>query len=303
MTAAALTGELFVDAVRAAIQAPSMLNSQPWRFRRTRSGMEVLVDEKRKLPVADPTGWAARVACGAATANATLALAAGGVQVDVVLCPDAANQEVVARLVPTDARPATPREEALYAAITHRYSDRHPFEEEQVPAETRIALRAVAREQGAWLELLMGEVPVCLVAEIVRAAESARMRDPAYVHEVDSWVHAPGALDGIAIEADGSVLHGQVYEPDPLVAVLGTARDTVRDQLVAGVAMEYVLLTATNAGLAASLLSRPIEVSAAREELRRGLGRHGVPQIVARLGYGRPSLPTARRPVSEVIEA
>ena len=111
MTGAALSGELFGAAVRAAIQAPSMLNSQPWRFRRTRAGMEVLVDEKRKLPVADPTGWAARVACGAATANAALALAAAGVQVDVLLCPDSADQEVVARLVPTDTRPPTPREE------------------------------------------------------------------------------------------------------------------------------------------------------------------------------------------------
>jgi hypothetical protein len=302
MTGAALSRELFVDAVRAAIRAPSILNSQPWRFRRTGAGMEVLVDEKRKLPVADPTGWAARVACGAATANATLALAASGVQVDVLLCPDAADQEVVARLVPAATRPPTPREAALYAAIRHRHSDRHPFEETAVPAESRIALRTAAREHGAWLELLMGEVPVCLVAEIVRAADTARLRDAAYVHEVDFWVREPGAVEGIVIEADGSVLHGQVYEQDPLVAVLGTARDTVRDQLVAGIALEYVLLTATNAGLATSLLSRPIEVSAAREELRRGLGRHGVPQIVVRLGYGRPSLPTARRPVNEAID-
>ena len=63
-----------------------------------------------------------------------------------------------------------------------------------------------------------------------------------------------------------------------------------------------MLLTATEHHLAVSLLSQPIEVPAAREQLRRGLGRLGIAQMVLRIGYGRPGYPTRRRPASDVID-
>nr|BFE73767.1 hypothetical protein GCM10020092_070680 [Actinoplanes digitatis] len=53
-----------------------------------------------------------------------------------------------------------------------------------------------------------------------------------------------------------------------------------------------MLLTATDAGLATSMLSQPIEVPAARDQLRRALGRSGVPQLALRFGYGHPGRPT-----------
>ncbi|HWB35359.1 MAG TPA: nitroreductase, partial [Rugosimonospora sp.] len=74
-----LDAALFRTAVQAAILAPSMHNYQPWRFRHADVGLEVSADPARQLTVADPRGWAARLACGAAAANASLALAAEGV--------------------------------------------------------------------------------------------------------------------------------------------------------------------------------------------------------------------------------
>lgn len=313
--------DLFLSAVRAAVQAPSMLNSQPWRYRHVHDGMEVLADHSRQLRAADPTGWAVRMACGSAAANAALALAVAGIQVDVRLRPDPAQPDVLARLVPTGARPPTPRESALYAAIPRRHSNRNPFAEAPVPPEVRTALRAAAQEHGAWLELLVGRGPLALVAEIVRAADASLSRDPEYIVDVASWSGRESrSVEGVPVDAAGLApaghdllamrdLGGQAradgrdYEADPLIAVLGTAGDTVHDQLVAGVALQHVLLTATDAGLAASLLSQPIEVPAARDQLRRGLGRYGIPQMVARIGYGQPSLHAARRPVTDVIDA
>jgi hypothetical protein len=317
---APLCEDLFLDAVRAAVRAPSMLNSQPWRFRLTGDGIEIRADPDRQLRIADPTGWGTRLACGAAAANAELALAAGGVQVDVRLRPEPGRPEVLARLVPVGTRPPTPRQSELHAAIPRRHSNRDPFAEAPVPAEARTALRAAAQDHGAWLELLVGRGPLALIAEIVRAADTALSRDPAYLAEVGAWsgrgadsaegvpAHAAGlapaphdllALRDLGGQARGT---GREYETDPLVAVLGTAGDTAHDHLVAGYALEYVLLAATDAGLAASLLSQPIEVPAARDQLRRGLSRFGTPQIVARIGYGQPTLPSARRPLADVID-
>jgi hypothetical protein len=86
------------------------------------------------------------------------------------------------------------------------------------------------------------------------------------------------------------------------VAVLGTPADSQRDQLVAGLALQRVLLTITGSGLAASMLSQPIEVDSARERLRIALGRYGAPQMVLRIGYGQPGFPTPRRDAQDVID-
>ena len=50
------------------------------------------------------------------------------------------------------------------------------------------------------------------------------------------------------------------------------------------------------------MFSQPIEVPSAREQLRAAVGRRGIPQMVLRLGFGRPGQPTPRRPVNEVLE-
>jgi hypothetical protein len=95
---------------------------------------------------------------------------------------------------------------------------------------------------------------------------------------------------------------GRDFEPEPLVAILGTNGDSLGDQLKAGYALQRVLLTLTDLGLAASMLSQPIEVPAAREQLRLALGRYGTPQMVLRIGYGQPGITTPRRDPSEVID-
>src|SRR5690606_9818520 len=95
---------------------------------------------------------------------------------------------------------------------------------------------------------------------------------------------------------------GHNPETHPLVAVLGTVADTPADQVHAGQILQRVLLTATDDGLAASMISQPVEVETAREQLRLALGRSGPPQMVLRIGYGVPGAPTPRRPVDEVID-
>jgi nitroreductase len=307
-------------AVTAAVRAPSMHNSQPWRFRLRDGGIELLVDPQRRLPVGDPTGWAARMGCGAAVFNLRLALAVAGTPADVHLQPYLAEPEVVARLTPARPRPATPTEQALYAAIPHRHSNRAPFWPTPVPADVRWRLREAARAEGAWLEMVIGPAAVGAFAEIAHSANRVLNRDPAYRAEIARWVRHGEAPDGVPVAAGGPVAEphdllpqrpfgvhtrapGRDFEPEPLVAVLGMPGDTAVDQITAGQAMQRVLLTATDARLAVSLLSQPIEVPAAREQLRLALGRSGRPQIAMRIGYGQPGWPTPRRDVAEVIDA
>jgi nitroreductase len=313
-----LDREILLDAVRAAILAPSMHNSQPWRFRLAGDGLEIWADRGRQLPVADRSGWAVGIACGAAATNAQLALGAAGVGTQLRLRPEPGRPDLLVRLVATARRPPTPREVALCRAIPDRHSNREPFTDKPVPADARAALRGAAADRGAWLELLVGRVPLALVAEITAAADTVLRADETYRRELAEWSgREAGTGHGIPLAAAGLAPAGhdllamrdfggtrrpeRDFESDPLVAVLGTAGDTPYDHLVAGVALQQVLLTATEAGLAASLLSQPIEVPAAREQLRLGLGRYGSPQMLARIGYGWPATASPRRPVSDVI--
>jgi len=319
MTIQTLDRAVFLAAVEAAVRAPSLHNTQPWRFRLRDGALEVLADQRRRLPAADPNGWALRIACGAAIFNARLAFAVAGCPAEVRLRPDPMQPDLLARLTPGPGRPATPDEKHLHAAIPLRHTNRQPFAPEPVPAEVRRYLVAAARAEGAWLDLLVGRGPLAVVAEVVRAADTTLIRDSAYRRELEDWSRRTEADDGVPLDAGGPSPEpqdllamrdfggppraaGRDYESDPLVAVLGVAGDAPRDQLAAGQALQRVLLTATEHRLAVSLLSQPIEVPAARERLRGGLHRHGAPQMVLRIGYGRPGYPTRRRPVADVID-
>jgi nitroreductase len=305
-------------AAAAGIRAPSLHNTQPWRFRLHDGAVEVLADRSRQLPVSDRTGWALRIACGAATFNARLALAVRGTPADVTLLPHGAGPDVVARLTPATPRPPTYAEQALAAAIPRRYSNRKPFWPDPVPSAARAELLAAARVEGAWLDLLVGMVPLAAFAEIAHSADRVLRRDPLYQAELMQWSHTDDAPDGVPVSAGAPAAEqqdllphrdfadrrrapGRDFEPEPLVAVLGTRGDVPMDQLVAGQALQRVLLTVVDLGLAGSMISQPIEVPAARDQLRLSLRRTGLPQMALRIGYGRPGRVSPRRALDDVL--
>ena len=176
-----------------------------------------------------------------------------------------------------------------------------------------------ARAEGAWLDLLIGPPALATVAELIHTADRILNNDEAYLAEArvvdaaqscatdgvpsDTGGPAPDSRDLLARRDFGGPPRapGHDYETDLLVGVLGSSADSPLDDLIAGQALQSVLLTATSAGLVASLMSQPIDVPRVREQLRIGLRRYGPPQILLRAGYGVPGSPTRRRPTSEVL--
>src|SRR5689334_11811216 len=74
----------------AAVAAPSIHNSQPWRFRLHMGAVDVLLDRERQMHVADPSGRELTLSVGAAVFNLRVAMLAGGRQPILTTWPDPA---------------------------------------------------------------------------------------------------------------------------------------------------------------------------------------------------------------------
>jgi nitroreductase len=305
--------------VRTAALAPSLHNSQPWRFRLTDGGIEVYADRTRQLEVLDPSGRELLVSVGAAVFTLRLAIRREGRIPSADILPDPARPDLVA-LVRTGA-PAEPSTAALELAeaIAHRHTNRRPFRPAVVPADVVEELRAAAEREGAGLTVA-GPAERTIITGLARAAEQRLRARGEYRAELERWTRPePGRRDGIpplavgpwdALERlpmrDFGLVHPQprrraeAFEPYPTIVVLTTPGDGPADWVRAGQALQRVLLTATRRHLATTPISQPVEIPAIREALSNArAGRWA--QMVIRLGYGAPAAATPRRPLTQIL--
>jgi nitroreductase len=296
--------------------APSVHNTQPWLFRPLDDGVEVVADERRRLPVLDPHGRDMTLSLGAAVCNLRVAMRARGRRPVTHLLPYAQRPEVVA-VIGVGAQCLTdPRIWMLAAAVGQRRTNRRPFRDQPVPEWIQMTLVEAARAEGASL-VFPDEIGRHDVLSLADAAESTQREKPDYLAELAAWTEAErGRRDGVPASAlgprpdrpprglrdFGTEPHGRAgrFPRDPTIAVLYTHGDDRLHWLRAGMAMQRVLLSATAHGLAATVLTQPVEVARTRAQLSAA-GDPRTAQVVLRLGFGPRTPPTPRRPLADVL--
>lgn len=312
---------LIEDCVRAATLAPSIYNSQPWRFRIHDGRMDVLADPLRSLPAVDPDGRDLHISLGAAVLNIKVMLAAHGIRPGVSLLPDLAEPDLVARIGRGGFLTPTLRDVAMVSALVRRETMRLPFEDRPLPLALVKRLTDAAVVEGARLAVL-DDVDAHALLSLVRSADLRLRANPAYRAELASWTRdRPGRRDGVLPDSFGPRSHDAAmplrdfgvcqpwlhrervpFETNPTIAVLSTSGDGREDWLRAGMALERVLLEATIAGVSASFLTQPFEVADLRWRYE-GVVSERATQMVIRLGYARKPGATRspRRSVAEVL--
>lgn len=306
--------------VATATAAPSLHNSQPWRFRIRPDVIELLVDPERQVPIADPDGREMRIACGAALFNLRLALIGLGIRPLVSILTDRDDPQVVAAVRHGGRRAISPELRRLLDAVPRRRTNRRPFTDAVVRTPEQLALRRAATEEGAWLHLVTDPAQRAELGRLARSAHLRQTGDPAFATELATWTgNSVGRYDGVPAHVGGPypapnqswVLRDfgnagprpdpAVYEPEPLIGILSVHSDGPREDVRSGEAMQRVLLTATTRGLTASFLSQLVEVPDVREQVRRLINATRPPRVVMRFGHGYPVAGTPRRPPADLL--
>jgi hypothetical protein len=322
-------GEIARYVVAAAVWAPSVHNTQPWRFTIRGQQLSLHADAGRQLMVADPGGHEMMISCGAALFTARLALRSLGYISQASVLPDLGQPLLVARMSWGQRAECTEFEQALFGQVRQRRTHRGGFDLVPLPPGLLASLREGAARDGATLRIVADDGRRAALAAAIQTAERAQQLDSAYVREMARWVSPPGSVrtDGVpptsyparAEHTDPDFAgrdfgHGRGWGLPPLstarwprsagvAALLTTARDRPVDWVNAGQALQRILLTASTCGVAVALHTQPLELGRLRESIRTRLSDGAYPQLVLRFGTVIQTAASVRRPPDDVLSA
>ncbi len=330
-TAAGPTLEQWREVVRFAVRAPSIHNTQPWRWTLADGELSLYADRERQLAVADPDGRSVLISCGGALSLALLRLAAAGFATAVDRVPDPAQPDLLARVRVTgrvEPDQAT-RERAV--AAERRHTERRPFPPEPVPVELLDRLVAVSRDKGVYAYVVERADQRLDLAVAMSWADRIETQDPAYRAELARWVGSWPEAAGEGVPA-GAMPHATAGRPrhtdvpvrdfeagtrgeqevagdvdeQPAYLVVLTRGDDPEQRLRAGEAYLRVSVEAERLGLASSAMTQAVDLPAVRERFRTLMDWVDHPQMVLRLGHPpadrTAAASTPRRPLSAVLE-
>ncbi len=327
MPATMVDTQVIRDAVRLACRAPSLHNSQPWRWVVEGDTVQLFVEPDRVVRGADSSGREALIACGAVLDHFRVAMAAAGFTANADRFPNPNNRLHVASIDFTAMEFVTDGHRQRANAILLRRTDRLPFAAPPDWDTFEPELHDTVDSDAVRIDIIPDHLRPQL-AEASQLTESLRLYDSSYHAELDWWTAAFAVTEGIphsslvsAAESDRvdvgrtfPVTHHRERRPEvdedrSKVLVLSTYDDTRDSVLRCGELLSAVLLDATMVGLATCTLTHITEVPASRE-IVAGLidqSNHRItPQVLIRVGL-TPSIedvppPTPRRPIGEVFE-
>ena len=311
-----------------ACRAPSVHNSQPWRWVAEvgpdKSTVHLYVDRGRTVPATDHSGREAILSCGAVLDHLRIAMTAAQYQTTITRFPDPNDPSHLATLEFSPTDHVTEAQQNRARAMLQRRTDRLPF---RPPTQWHLfepVLRSTFDEDVAMLDVLSDDQRPRLV-EASELSEALRRDDPSYHVELDWWTSSFALAQGLPPSALLSVTERrrvEIARDFPIrsqqdrrseiaadwskILVLSTPDDTRADVLRCGEVLSTVLIECTMAGMATCPLTHLIESEQSRDIVSDLIGQRGQPQVLIRAGIAPPMeslpAPTPRRPLDSVLQ-
>jgi hypothetical protein len=319
-----LDTEVLREAVLVACRAPSVHNSQPWRWVAEGGRLRLFVDRYRTVPETDHSGRDAIMSCGVVLDHLRVAMLAAGWHARTERFPNPNDPDNLASIEFSPVDRVTDAERLRADAILQRRTDRLPLSRPTYWDYFEPVLRGTVEDSPVTLDVLSDDVR----PQLVRASqltEAVRRDDWSYHLELDWWTSPFVEGEGVPASALASdkehhrvdvgrefpVRSHQDRRPEvevdwSKIVVLSTPEDTRADVLRCGEVLSTVLLECTVAGMATCTLTHLIEIDESRDIVRSLIAQHGQPQAVIRAGIAppmeHPAAPTPRRPLDEVLQ-
>lgn len=312
---------VLAQAVLLASRAPSLHNSQPWRWVFDGAELQLFSVRDRMLRATDASGKQMVLSCGVVLDHLRAALAAEGWRTAIDRFPDPNRADHLASIRMYPAQLITDADVERAQAIRSRRTDRRPFAEPPGWDEFEPILRSTIPAGDLSLDVLPADCRPAL-ARASRLTAALRRYDAGYQAELRWWTGnaATGMPQRALLNAQdrAAVSVGRVL-PDGTAAaeagipvdrstvlVLSTGDDSAAEVLHCGEVLSTVLLECTIAGYATCTLTHITELAQSRSILRSIMGGAVRPQALVRVGsvtdHDVGGAATPRRPLADVFE-
>ena len=199
-----MTDTRLAEAVEDALRAPSVHNTQPWKWRVGGDAIELHADWDRHLTVTDPDRRDLVISCGAALHHLQVVLAARSIAADVRRLPDPEDRGHLATVVvrdqdvPADEALENTTGAALFPAIAQRRTDRRRMSHRPVPLDCVRVLAEHAARSGALLVSVTNPAERGRLLALLVDAAHEQFSEPGYAAELRMWTtRLPGSHDGV----------------------------------------------------------------------------------------------------------
>jgi len=309
-----------------AVLAPSGHNAQPWLFRLTDEGVELVFNRSRALSIVDPDNREMLISCGAALGNLEVAARYFGYQANIQLGSFQENPDSLARVTLRKATLPKANDIALFEAITQRQTNRSPFTSEILSEEILSQCVEAVAAYAVEFSYCSDEKTKSEIAKLTMLADKHQYSKPWFRVELASWMHSnkTDGKDGMSAYRYGlpdfftpiasfmirtfnlgnrvALSNKRKIEAgSPVLGVFATQSDQQNDWVNTGRALAHVLLVLTSVGFSASYLNQSIEIDLFRRRLRREFDALAYPQLMLRIGRADTAGFSVRRSVDDCL--
>ena len=311
------------ELIRYATLAGNSHNSQPWCFEVEPARLLIRPDRSRRLPAVDPDDHHLYCSLGCAAENLAVAASAQGSQATI-------SFDATADVVVVDLEPAPPRADPWLSTVTRTQCSRLDYDGRSVSVGNLNSIVRASKIDGVECRLITERAAISRIKPFVLSANSAQIRDKAFVAELRDWIRLSGrdamaARDGLASRTMGNPQLPRwiglrafdfVYTADAenekiarwidnsggLAVFVGPSNDPA-GWVAAGRSYQRFALATTALNIRHAHLNMPVEVPAIRRLFAAHLDLGDArPDLLIRFGYGPLAPYSLRRDVRTLIE-